>query len=338
MNKGERDNDRERTMIKRRIISVFIVLLFVLIMAMPVFSSSAAKEEERARGISIGKGQAFQGIGNEAEKDFEDLELLELLETVRAKETEDLEFKSKLTPQQIEALEAYEVFLEDYAKDYDGEDFENSRGFQGPKFTLIYLNDDEIPELVIVDDLRHASGANYYIYEDGEVVFVGEYGQYGGSSYAEKASMIFGEYDGAEVAHYWTYRIEGTKEILLQSSDLYIHWDSEYEGPEYTYIVDDKEVSEEEYRAARKMWDDYEEKIVAYDKCFLMLDGNIRENLGKAMAELMYEEDLSENRDRKGTYERQEKETDIVYYCRLYAVNDTVCRRHLLYADKILFF
>lgn len=143
-----------------------------------------------------------------------------------------------------------------------------------------------------MDNLRHPCGAKYYIYEDGEVAFVGEYGQYGGSSYAEKGSIIFGEYDGAGFAHYWTYRIEGTKEILLQSSDLYINWYTECEEPEYTHFVDDKEVSKEEYLAAHKMWDDYEEKIVSYDKCFLMRDGNIRENLDQAMAELMYGEDL----------------------------------------------
>lgn len=293
MNKGERDNDRERIMIKRRIVSAFIVLLFVLVIAVPVFFSSAAKEEStvqegRVTGISIGKGKAFHGIGDGAEKDFKDLELLELLETARVHETEDLD----LTSQQMEALEAYEAFLENYAQNYDGEEFENSRGFQGPKFTLVYLNDDEIPELVIADNLQHARGTDYYIYEDGEVVLIGEYGQYGQSRYAEKASMIFDQYDGAEVAHYWTYLIEDTEEVLLQSSDLYIHWDIEYEGPEYTYIVDDKEVSEEEYRAVHNIWDDYEKKTVAYDKCFLMMDGNIRENLDKAMAELMYGEDL----------------------------------------------
>lgn len=276
MNEDERDNHREKAMIKRRIVSAFIVLLFVLIIAMPVFFSSAAKEEstvqeESTKGICIGKGQVFQSIGNESEKVFENLGL-----------------KSTLTLQ-MEALEAYEAFLEDYAQNYDGEEFENSRGFQGPKFTLVYLNDDEIPELVIADNLQHARGTDYYIYADGEVVLIGEYGQYGQSSYAEKASMIFGEYDGAEVAHYWTYLIEDTEEVLLQSSDLYIHWDTEYEGPEYTYIVDNREVSEEEYRAAHNIWDDYEKKTVAYDKCFLMLDGNIKENLDKAMAELMYE-------------------------------------------------
>lgn len=276
MNEDERDNHREKAMIKRRIVSAFIVLLFVLIIAMPVFFSSAAKEEstvqeESTKGICIGKGQVFQSIGNESEKVFENLGL-----------------KSTLTLQ-IEALEAYEAFLEDYAQNYDGEEFENSRGFRGPKFTLVYLNDDEIPELVIADNLQHARGTDYYIYEDGEVVLIGEYGQYGQSSYAEKASMIFGEYDGAEVAHYWTYLIEDTEEVLLQSSDLYIHWDTEYEGPEYTYIVDNREVSEEEYRTAHNIWDDYEKKTVTYDKCFLMLDGNIKENLDKAMAELMYE-------------------------------------------------
>ncbi|MBD5541644.1 MAG: hypothetical protein HDR00_10740 [Lachnospiraceae bacterium] len=55
-------------MIKRRIVSVFIVLLFVLIITMPVFSSAAKEEstvpEGRVKGICIGKGQVFQSIGN----------------------------------------------------------------------------------------------------------------------------------------------------------------------------------------------------------------------------------------------------------------------------------
>ena len=176
------------------------------------------------------------------------------------------------------------VLEEDYDEEREG--FESDKSFEGPKFTLVYLNDDEIPELAIVDDWRHGDGVGYYIYADGEVVFIGEYGQYGGNRYVEKESIIFGEYDGAEAAHYWIYRIDGTKEILLQSRDLYIHWDSEYEDPEYTYIVDEKEVAEEEYMAACAMWDNYEEKVVAYDRCFMMMDGSIKENLNKAMEEL----------------------------------------------------
>ncbi len=288
-------------MTKKRIVSVLIVLMLTLGAASSGTFSSAAGEEnakEATAGIkwklTFYERKDLRNTGYKVRELYK--ELPELIEdaNVKAMQTqkiEDLELrwlKSKLTSQQAEALEAYEVFLEDYAGDYDEEreGFESDKSFEGPKFTLVYLNDDEIPELAIVDDWRHGDGVGYYIYADGEVVFIGEYGQYGGNRYVEKESIIFGEYDGAEAAHYWIYRIDGTKEILLQSRDLYIHWDSEYEDPEYTYIVDEKEVAEEEYMAACAMWDNYEEKVVAYDRCFMMMDGSIKENLNKAMEEL----------------------------------------------------
>lgn len=268
---------------KRRIISVLMVLLLTLGVALPGIK----------RKLTFYERKDLQNTSDKLRKLCK--ELPESMEAVQMQKIEGPELqrlKSSLTPRQLEALEAYEAFLENYTRDYDGEweDFESEKSFKGPKFTLVYLNDDEIPELAIVDDWAHGNGVGYYIYTDGEVVFIGEYGQYGGNSYAEKESIIFSEYDGAGVTHRWTYRIEGTKEILLQSSDIYIHWESE--DPEYTYIVDQKEVTEEEYRAACEMWDHYEEKIVAYDRCFLMLDGAIKENLNKAIEELVFEEDL----------------------------------------------
>ncbi len=74
---------------------------------------------------------------------------------------------------QSEVLGAYGSFLDEYAKEW--EDYE---GDGGPRFSLIYVDEDMIPELVIFDDLAHASFAKIYTYENGETVHIGDYGQY----------------------------------------------------------------------------------------------------------------------------------------------------------------
>lgn len=65
--------------------------------------------------------------------------------------------RSRLTDRQMEALKAYEAFLYEYAKDFMEEvgktfdDYEKNgeEAFMGAKFTLIYLDGDEIPELAV---------------------------------------------------------------------------------------------------------------------------------------------------------------------------------------------
>lgn len=163
------------------------------------------------------------------------------LKTALAQEIEALELKSSLTPQQEEALEAYEAFLENEAEEFmerfdmTWENYEKCEDYKGPKFTLIYLDDDEIPELAVL--------------------------------YVE--------------------------EVLLQNSSESWHYEVKADGGDeeyWVYYVDGKEVTYDEYEAALKVWDEYEEKVVSYDQCFLMLDGNIRRNLNQAMAKLIFEE------------------------------------------------
>lgn len=216
------------------------------------------------------------------------------LKTALEQEIEDLELKSRLTPQQTEALEAYEAFLEDEAEEciksfnMTREDFEKRTDYKGPEFTLIYLDDDEIPELAVLD-----VNLLIYTFADGEVTSVGTYGQYGHVNYVEREGIVFSSRDEYKDVYNNVYKIKGAEEVLLQSSSESWHYEVKAggEGKEYcVYLVDGKEVTNDEYEAALKVWDEYEKKEVLYADCFLMIDRNVRGNLNQAMAKLVFEE------------------------------------------------
>lgn len=224
------------------------------------------------------------------------------LKRALAREIEDLEIKTKLAAgldeKQLEALEAYSNFLIVYRPGFSKElsdradteweytaDYEDS---EGPKFTLLYLDGDEIPELAVVYGLAHAHGIYLYTYTDGEVKQVGDssYGQYGGVGYMEKEGIIFSGYDNHGNLYDSVYRMNGTKTVLLQESSQC--WVDEEDGEgQYVYEVNGKETTLEEYLAANEKWNVSEEKIAAYDKAFCVPDGNIEGSVNRAMISLL---------------------------------------------------
>lgn len=220
--------------------------------------------------------------------------------------------KSRLTDRQMEALKAYEAFLNEYAKDFmekagkTFEDYEKNgeEAFMGAKFTLIYLDGDDIPELAVGwNGFEVGSGIFIYTYKDGEVVPVGgpdySYGCYGEVGYVEKEGILLSGYERHLKGHYDVYRVEGTEVSPLLRIDEYWHWDCEEEPKEgegyYTYRIDEEEVLEADYMEQYRIYEEYKEKEkrVTYHDCFLMLDGNIRKNLNDAMGQLVYEENGS---------------------------------------------
>lgn len=180
-----------------------------------------------------------------------------------------------------EVLKAYELFLNEYAKyweDYEGEN--------GPVFSLIYLNEDTIPELVVFDGVAHASSAQVYTYESEETVHIGDYGEYGATSYIEGEGIMLSFYDNGGNLHSTIYQVEGTDETILQSFDQL--WD--FNEDAWTYRLDGKDVSKEQYDAAYSVWDQYaenNEKIIAYDMCRPVLSSDIKESLTEALEDLI---------------------------------------------------
>lgn len=216
--------------------------------------------------------------------------------------------RSRLTDRQKETLKAYEVFLYEYAKYFmektekTFEDYEKyaDEDFMGAKFTLFYLDEDEIPELAIaLNGFEIGSSIYIYTYKDGEVVPVGgpnaSFGCYGEVGYVEKEGILLSGYERRLQGHYDVYRMDGTEMNCLLWIDEYWHWDSE-ENPKvgegyYTYRIDKKEASEAVYMEQYHIYEEYKEneKRVQYRECFLMLNGNIKENLNNAMGQLALE-------------------------------------------------
>ena len=176
--------------------------------------------------------------------------------------------------EQDEVLKTYESFLTDYVQQW-----ERNAGQKSPGFKLIYLDDDTIPELVIIEGNAHLSSVSVYTYEAGKTILVGKYGQYGAMSYQEKRGIVFDDYDQGGNVYSSVYQIKGTEETLLISFSERCEFVEGVEEIEYTYTVDGKEATEEQYNEAYLTWNDGFTKAIDYDMCVLMADADISERL-----------------------------------------------------------
>lgn len=133
---------------------------------------------------------------------------------------------------------AYRQFLENY-----------SDSQANPVFGLIYIDDDEIPELVIIGGQAHFDGADIYtIYNDQVTKVNGDYsyGEYGSFSYAPKENRIFSGYmnHGYTTSNFYSI-VDGKNNKIASFSD-----DLENVGEDMAeYKYNDATVSYEEYKA-----------------------------------------------------------------------------------------
>ena len=157
-----------------------------------------------------------------------------------------------------DVLESYGDFLAENAHREDA-------------FTLIYLDNDDVPELVIMDDGWHLAGAEIYTYKQEETVYVGKYGQFGWTTYLEKEGIIFNPYSQGGSVSCGVHKIDGTKDTLLQmfswDPDLPAGGWDEWDECSYIYKVDDTVVSEEQYEEAWQKWDFPDKRELGYDYC-----------------------------------------------------------------------
>lgn len=193
---------------------------------------------------------------------------------------------------QAEVLEGYGAFLTEYVPHRTESDSK-----EVPGFALIYLNDDDAPELIVIEGYAHACGASVYTYEKGEVIPVGVYGQYGCMAYREKDGIVFDDYDTGGNMYSNVYQIEGKKETLLQSYSERWEFPEEGEELQYTYTVDGKEVSEEQYREVCDKWYEIGDKVIDYGMCRTLTDSNMQRALTEELENLILtqEEVLKQN-------------------------------------------
>lgn len=113
------------------------------------------------------------------------------------------------------------------------------------RFLPVYINDDDIPELLVSAYGSHADQAHLFTYVDGEVKELGLYGAYGGLDYLERGGKICSSYIGMGIESYAFYEFDGreTKEVATAVR----HMSEDMENSEESYChVNDVETTQKE--------------------------------------------------------------------------------------------
>lgn len=144
---------------------------------------------------------------------------------------------------------AYTDFLKEYMNEAENPD--------DCGFSLVYIDNDDAPELVVRDGSSHYSAAYVYTCRNSKIVkLVGNLGgTYGMIQYIEKKGLIYSlvEYQGHGRATIYSVNSDTCKQIISFYSDE----DATDEGMDSTYKINDKVTTKEKYYNA---WKKYEDK------------------------------------------------------------------------------
>lgn len=127
----------------------------------------------------------------------------------------------------------------------------NSDKFWSPEnvtFGFGYINNDNIPELLISEGTAHASKVLVVTYVNGRAVEVGSYGSNGTMEYAERESVIVDLYSKSGNVYETIYRMDDDG----SGKKIVSYFSNSASGNELLYKINDVEVTEEEFINDRK--------------------------------------------------------------------------------------
>lgn len=141
---------------------------------------------------------------------------------------------------------------------------------------IIYLNDDEIPELVIFDDDKAPASVHIYTFQDNEAIELTSddenYGNYGALVYYEKQAMLQGcnETISNDLFHGFTYYFlwDGINNTLslTQSTELITSVSDEDTSKEY--YIDQKPVDEVTFSRLQAEYEDKKPDTLNYNDAY----------------------------------------------------------------------
>ena len=236
--------DRRQMPGKKRIIITAVSVLIILCTIVCIIFALKKKNNISDESVSVSITDTKADISSVSDKDIsttaEDTEPVS--DTVSAQT--DYEKETVIT--------AYKEFLRDFL-----EENPNASSL-GATFNLIFLDDDDIPELAFNEADYHAAGADLYRYNGKEVVEVGHYGSYGAFNFLPREGIIDSAYMGSGDILNTYFRFDGEKatEILFEKrtwkgmrpeygNDNYES--TEDESDDYIYFINDEEVSYDEF-------------------------------------------------------------------------------------------
>ena len=143
-------------------------------------------------------------------------------------------------------------------------------------FALCYIDEDDIPELVVSGGNSHPVTASIYTYGDGKVTEIGYAGSFGEFKFAPKQSSIISSYLGMGELYemFYTVKDGALEQVKYFKDDSGTGY---YPEGKMTFKINDIEVSEEEYNTElESMRNAYSYLIIGYENGFA-----IDENLSK---------------------------------------------------------
>lgn len=187
--------------------------------------------------------------------------------------------ESEILPDFDYALAYYE-FLEKYAKESKWVEMEHA------KFSLAFIDDDEVPELLLFYDNSHAAGVKVYTYCQNEVIELGEFGSTGRMLYVEHGGMICSCFTGFGESISGFFQLnEGTADLICSLHD----WQN-YDNGTYYYEIDEVSVSKETYDAKwNELYESREYVLIGYDDGITIIESELALLLTEAVNALSFE-------------------------------------------------
>ena len=120
-------------------------------------------------------------------------------------------------------------------------------GYSGNTFALAYIDNDDIPELVMSEGYFHAAASVICTYKDGKVVELGYFGDYGYASFAPHTGMIWKSVSiNGGYAYDTLYRLQNGE--ITKVKEFY----SSFGGSSPRYEINGQSVSESTYKSQSK--------------------------------------------------------------------------------------
>ena len=207
---------------------------------------SASGRPGSTDGESLREGELLEDLERE---DEEMASSADMAEARKQNKSEDM--------QQAPYAQAYLEFLTEYAQNS-----KDGKG-QGARFSLVFVDDNDIPELLLMEDDCHAEGVKVYTYYQDQVVELGAFGSSGLMQYVERAGLIFSHYMGHGESDNDFFEIKEGQAVLICNMHSTPYRKNGIDTS--LYEIDGVAVNEKTYRARWKaLYEDQDYILIGY--------------------------------------------------------------------------
>ena len=217
---------------------------------------SASGRPGNTDGESLREGELLEDLEREDEKTAS---VSDMAGARKQNKSEDI--------QQAPYAQAYLEFLTEYAQNS-----KDGKG-QGARFSLVFVDDNDIPELLLMEDDCHAKGVKVFTYYQDQVVELGAFGSSGLMQYVERAGLIFSHYMGHGESDNDFFEIKEGQAVLICNMHSTPYRKNGIDTS--LYEIDGVAVNEKTYRARWKaLYEDQDYVLIGYKDGTHRLIGN----------------------------------------------------------------